>query len=126
MQGYNGSQLWDTAFAVQALVSSGLGPAISSTLQKAHCFIDVSQVSQLHTNVQQTAWGKGGGGGSCMAMSTALSTLQVTSDVPGPIGKWYRHVSKGAWPFSSRDHGWPISDCTAEGAVNSSFAVSAW
>lgn len=26
-----------------------------------------------------------------------------------------RHVSKGAWPFSTRDHGWPISDCTSEG-----------
>lgn len=24
-------------------------------------------------------------------------------------------VSKGAWPFSTRDHGWPIADCTGEG-----------
>ncbi|XP_028094411.1 cycloartenol Synthase-like [Camellia sinensis] len=24
-------------------------------------------------------------------------------------------VSKGAWPFSTADHGWPIFDCTAEG-----------
>ena len=24
-------------------------------------------------------------------------------------------MSKGAWPFSTIDHGWPISDCTAEG-----------
>ncbi len=27
----------------------------------------------------------------------------------------YRHASKGGWPFSDRPHGWPISDCTAEG-----------
>ena len=26
-----------------------------------------------------------------------------------------RHVSKGGWPFSTSAHGWPISDCTAEG-----------
>ena len=24
-------------------------------------------------------------------------------------------VSEGGWPFSSSAHGWPISDCTAEG-----------
>lgn len=23
--------------------------------------------------------------------------------------KYYRHISKGAWPFSTIDHGWPIS-----------------
>ncbi len=27
----------------------------------------------------------------------------------------FRHVSKGGWPFSDQPHGWPISDCTAEG-----------
>ncbi|KAK9058844.1 hypothetical protein SSX86_023688 [Deinandra increscens subsp. villosa] len=33
----------------------------------------------------------------------------------GDLDYWYRHISKGAWPFSTADHGWPISDCTAEG-----------
>ena len=28
---------------------------------------------------------------------------------------FYRHESKGGWPFSTAAHGWPISDCTAEG-----------
>jgi squalene/oxidosqualene cyclase-like protein len=28
---------------------------------------------------------------------------------------YFRHVSKGGWPFSTAAHGWPISDCTAEG-----------
>jgi hypothetical protein len=41
--------------------------------------------------------------------------MQVRDDAPGPLSKWYRHISKGAWPFSTRDHGWPISDCSAEG-----------
>ena len=41
--------------------------------------------------------------------------LQVIAEVEEPKEKWYRHVSKGAWPFSSRDHGWPIADCSAEG-----------
>ena len=40
---------------------------------------------------------------------------QAREDVPGPLSRWYRHISKGAWPFSTRDHGWPISDCTSEG-----------
>jgi cycloartenol synthase len=29
--------------------------------------------------------------------------------------KHYRHISNGAWPFSTQDHGWPISDCSSEG-----------
>ena len=29
--------------------------------------------------------------------------------------KFYRHVSKGGWPFSTSAHGWPISDCSSEG-----------
>lgn len=42
-------------------------------------------------------------------------TVKVREDPPGDMAYWYRHVSKGAWPFSSRDHGWPISDCSSEG-----------
>lgn len=29
--------------------------------------------------------------------------------------QYYRHVSEGGWPFSTSAHGWPISDCSAEG-----------
>jgi squalene cyclase len=29
--------------------------------------------------------------------------------------RYYRHISKGGWPFSTAAHGWPISDCTGEG-----------
>ncbi|KAG5564875.1 hypothetical protein RHGRI_000915 [Rhododendron griersonianum] len=41
--------------------------------------------------------------------------MQVLDDCPGNLKFWYRHISKGAWPFSTADHGWSISDCTAEG-----------
>nr|UTE10696.1 cycloartenol synthase [Calotropis procera] len=82
MQGYNGSQLWDTAFAVQAIISTNLIEESASTLNKAHKYI---------------------------------KNTQVQDDCPGDLDFWYRHISKGAWPFSTADHGWPISDCTAEG-----------
>lgn len=33
--------------------------------------------------------------------------------------KWYvegyRHATKGAWPFSTKEQGYTVSDCTAEG-----------
>ncbi|XP_020599649.1 cycloartenol synthase isoform X2 [Phalaenopsis equestris] len=82
MQGYNGSQLWDTAFTVQAIISTQLHEEYGPTLKKAHDYIKKSQVLE---------------------------------DCPGDLSFWYRHISKGAWPFSTGDHGWPISDCTAEG-----------
>uniref|UniRef100_A0A5B7BGC4 cycloartenol synthase n=1 Tax=Davidia involucrata TaxID=16924 RepID=A0A5B7BGC4_DAVIN len=44
-----------------------------------------------------------------------IKNSQVLDDCPGNLDFWYRHISKGAWPFSTGDHGWPISDCTAEG-----------
>ncbi len=40
---------------------------------------------------------------------------QVTEEAEQPLAEFYRHISKGAWPFSTRDHGWPISDCSSEG-----------
>lgn len=39
----------------------------------------------------------------------------MTEEAQQPLGAFYRHISKGAWPFSTRDHGWPISDCSSEG-----------
>ena len=82
MQGYNGSQLWDTAFAVQALEASGLSCEFQSMAVKMQSYLDATQVRE---------------------------------DCPGPLRKYYRHISKGAWPFSTRDHGWPITDCSSEG-----------
>ena len=81
IQGYNGSQFWDTAFSIQAILETGLGHLYSNCLNLAYHFIDISQV------------------------------LEDVKDYK----KYFRHQSKGGWPFSTRDHGWPITDCTAEG-----------
>jgi squalene cyclase len=81
MQGYNSSQLWDTAFAVQALRAAGAPAPSRPALVAAHGYIRDNQ---------------------------------VLADVPDRA-RAYRDASRGGWPFSTRAHGWPISDCTAEG-----------
>jgi len=85
MQGYNGSQLWDTAFALRALRASGLparGEALD-VLRAAHGFVDAQQ---------------------------------IRADLP-EHGRHFRDRSAGAWPFSTAEQGWPVSDCTAEGLM---------
>ncbi|KAK6927765.1 Squalene cyclase, N-terminal [Dillenia turbinata] len=77
-----GSQQWDTGFAVQAMLASGLVDEIGPTLKKAHDFIKKSQ---------------------------------VRDNPSGDFRGMYRHISKGSWTFSDQDHGWQVSDCTAEG-----------
>ncbi|RVW42851.1 Cycloartenol Synthase [Vitis vinifera] len=67
MQGYNGSQLWDTSFAVQAIISTNLGEEYGLTLRKAHEFIKNSQVHVA---------------------------IEVLEDCPGDLKFWYRHISK--------------------------------
>jgi len=81
MQGYNSSQLWDTAFAVQAICATGRVGEVQSMADGAHDYIERNQVLE---------------------------------DTPNRA-RYYRDPSKGGWPFSNRKHGWPISDCTAEG-----------
>jgi squalene/oxidosqualene cyclase-like protein len=81
MNGYNGSQLWDTAFAVQAVKEGGMETEFPEFVENALDFIDKSQV-QVEVREHK---------------------------------KYYRHDSVGGWPFSTVDHGWPITDCTAEG-----------
>jgi cycloartenol synthase len=81
MQGYNGSQLWDTAFATQALAVSGLAGRYKPQVSKIYSYLDATQVKE---------------------------------DVPHREA-FFRTISKGGWPFSTSDHGWPIADCTAEG-----------
>lgn len=49
---------------------------------------------------------------------------QVLEDVQGPE-RHYRHRSKGGWPFSDVEHGWPITDCTAEG-FKAAHGLSPW
>jgi len=90
VQGYNSSELWDTAFAVQAVVASGRAEAFRSTLRRAGRFIEEAQ---------------------------------VVDEVEAPT-LCYRRRSRGGWPFSTRAHGWPISDCTAEAITASLIGAS--
>ena len=43
-----------------------------------------------------------------------LDDQQIRENVPNQ-DKCYRQPRKGAWPFSNRDQGYTVSDCTAEG-----------
>lgn len=52
--------------------------------------------------------------GGCCGRRDAGRRVQVVTEAAQPLARYYRHISVGAWPFSTRDHGWPISDCTSE------------
>lgn len=83
MSGTNGSQLWDTTFAVQAFLECGAEKMLQfeKTLNDGHAF---------------------------------LKLTQIADDVPN-YKKYYRQRNKGGFPFSTRDCGWVVADCTAEG-----------
>ncbi|XP_075870113.1 lanosterol synthase [Nelusetta ayraudi] len=83
MQGTNGSQLWDTCFAVQAFLEAGAqdDPRLTKCLQDAHQFLIITQIPENPPDYQ----------------------------------KYYRQMNKGGFPFSTRDCGWIVADCTAEG-----------
>ncbi|XAR63728.1 Beta-amyrin synthase [Bertholletia excelsa] len=44
-----------------------------------------------------------------------IKKSQVKDNPSGDFIKMFRHISKGSWTFSDQDHGWQVSDCTAEG-----------
>uniref|UniRef100_A0A3P9IZH1 Terpene cyclase/mutase family member n=1 Tax=Oryzias latipes TaxID=8090 RepID=A0A3P9IZH1_ORYLA len=73
--GTNGSQLWDTCFAVQA-------------------FLEVRSTHPLRLTV---------------------ILIVVIPENPPEYRKFYRQMNKGGFPFSTRDCGWIVADCTAEG-----------
>jgi lanosterol synthase len=49
MSGYNGSQLWDTAFATRAILESDLGKLFPGTIAKSYQFIKLSQIDAEHS-----------------------------------------------------------------------------
>ncbi|XP_013417878.1 lanosterol synthase-like [Lingula anatina] len=83
MTGTNGSQLWDTAFAVQAFMEAEAFEYrdFQNGLNHAHKFLKNTQIEEN----------------------------------PPEYQKIYRHQNKGGFPFSTRDCGWIVTDCTAEG-----------
>lgn len=82
MNGYNGSQFWDTAFGYQAISEAGYHTKFENLTKKYVHFID---------------------------------SHQILGDAPSTEPKFYRDSSIGGFPFSTRAHDWPITDCTAEG-----------
>ncbi|KAJ1780422.1 hypothetical protein LPJ77_000335 [Coemansia sp. RSA 2523] len=80
--GTNGSQLWDTAFAVQAAVDAGLAGRKENrtSMLKALEFLESTQIRKNPENMRRT----------------------------------YRQATLGAWPFSTRDQAYTVSDTTAE------------
>jgi squalene/oxidosqualene cyclase-like protein len=94
MQGYNGSQCWDTSFAIQAYWEAGLLDDFPEMSRKVWSCLERTQI-----------------------LSTKISKSTVAYEYESCENrvKYYRHVSEGGWPFSTSAHGWPISDCTGEG-----------
>ncbi|KAJ4831638.1 hypothetical protein Tsubulata_024419 [Turnera subulata] len=43
-----------------------------------------------------------------------LKQSQIQENRPGDFQSRHYHISKGAWTLSIQDHGWQVSDCTAE------------
>lgn len=93
MQGYNSSRLWDTAFTVQALLSS--------------------HAQELKEGAE-----------ALVRAAAFIGNNQVREDVCDHPSA-FRHASQGGWPFSDQPHGWPISDCTAEGLKASLMLLDA-
>lgn len=48
MSGYNGSQFWDTALAIRAMLESDAGKLFPATIAKSYRFIDASQIKAEH------------------------------------------------------------------------------
>jgi squalene cyclase len=188
MSGYNGSQIWDTTFAAQAVaksfeackVTAAVGKCFEGKWLEGKCFEVCNNTGTVTGAVAGTATGTVSVTGTATgtvthhgtaaeaaseesklkaagldgtADSTAdgtvdgtvegtvdgtvemllgfyryIETSQVQENVREPggwtgrptggyysPGKYYRDCSKGGWVFSSRDHGWPIADCSAEG-----------
>ncbi|CAJ1958394.1 unnamed protein product [Cylindrotheca closterium] len=94
MQGYNGSQCWDTSFCAQALFEANLLDEFPGVSRKIWNYLERTQI--LSTEVSQ-------------------SSPAYKYEANEYRNMYYRHISEGGWPFSTSAHGWPISDCTSEG-----------
>ncbi|KAJ8445199.1 hypothetical protein Cgig2_024405 [Carnegiea gigantea] len=55
-----------------------------------------------------------------------LKAAQVRDNPSGNFRKMHRHITKGAWTLEVPDHGWQVSDCTAEGLKSETGGYPAW
>uniref|UniRef100_A0A6Q2Y0V1 Terpene cyclase/mutase family member n=1 Tax=Esox lucius TaxID=8010 RepID=A0A6Q2Y0V1_ESOLU len=51
----------------------------------------------------------------CLKHAHKFLTVTQIPDNPPDFQKYYRQMNKGGFPFSTRDCGWIVADCTAEG-----------
>jgi lanosterol synthase len=51
---------------------------------------------------------------ACIKVLDWLDNTQIQENPPNYESS-YRHTSKGAWPFSTKEQGYTVSDCTGEG-----------
>jgi len=94
MKGYNGSQCWDTSFAIQAIFEAGLMDEFPDVSMKVWAYLERCQI---------------------LSTETSQATAAYKYETAENRRKYYRHLSEGGWPFSTSGHGWPITDCTGEG-----------
>lgn len=52
--------------------------------------------------------------GDCLKKAHFYIKESQIKENPKDFKAMYRHFTKGAWTFSDQDHGWVVSDCTAE------------
>lgn len=98
MQGYNGSQLWDVSFSVQAILATNLTGNYGLMLNKAHEFIKISQIrkdssgniSSWYRHTSKGGWtfstqDSGWPASDCTAEGLKASLLlsQMPSDIAG-------------------------------------------
>ena len=116
MNGYNSCALWDTVFSVQALLaarSACLARSVRTPGEAPHLAPDLrcriperpagtrgTQIGERRTTLERA--------------HDYIRDNQVLEDLPHDE-RYHRHRCRGGWPFSDRAHGWPITDCTAEG-----------
>nr|GAT42521.1 terpene synthase [Mycena chlorophos] len=92
--GTNGSQLWDLAFAAQALAETGL----------------INEEENHESALRMLKW---------------LDESQIREN-PKHFEGSYRHATKGAWAFSTKEQGYTLTDCTGEGLKAVIYMQTSW
>ncbi|KAK5137712.1 hypothetical protein LTR08_007283 [Meristemomyces frigidus] len=98
MNGTNGVQVWDTSFALWAVVDAGLAskPQYHQTLLRGLEFLEDQQILEHAEGYEK---------------SSAYSDPPTARTGPKA---GYRHPRRGAWGFSNRIQGYTVSDTTSE------------
>ena len=94
VKAYDGSQFWDTAFAGQAYAYT------LKAMENHPKLFDRNTKDILEETVD----------GICAFTERS----QIRENVRD-ARQFFRPNTKGGWPFSTQDHGYPTSDCTSEG-----------